>query len=72
MAIAPVSGSSVPSQVVRTSMEPIKGVSNSKNNQEAAETIVAQENEENNTMKAGLSNYKFEDMKGVEKVDVNA
>ena len=71
MAISSISGVSGSMQPVRTSLEPIKGVSGEqKSEKKPAETVVEQENKDNFAMKTGTNNQKLNEVKGVQEVDV--
>jgi len=71
MPIAPISGNSG-NQPVRTSMEPIKGVSRDIKSKEKPEEedAITKQNKENNVMKPGVTHN--EEYKGVKEVDVKA
>jgi len=71
MPIAPISGNSG-SQPVRTSMEPIKGVSRDLKSKEKPEEedAITKQNKENNVLKPGVAHN--EEYKGVKEVDVKA
>jgi hypothetical protein len=71
MAITPISGSS-PVNPVQTKMEPIKGVSNNSRTEGEmpAKNATAQENQNNNAKKPGVDEKKYDELKGVDKVDV--
>jgi len=70
MPIAPISGNSG-SQPVRTSMEPIKGVSKDKLKEKPEEEdVITKQNKESNAMKPGVTNN--EEFKGVKEIDVKA
>ena len=70
MAIASISGSS-PSQPVRASMEPVKGIKGIsgelKSEKKPAETVIAQENKDN--VKNSMDTKRWEELKGVKEVD---
>jgi hypothetical protein len=70
MPIAPISGnSSSPVQAVRTSTEPVKGVSADFKPKEKPEDVIDEQNKENN-LNTGIANN--EEVKGVKEVDVKA